>query len=147
MSFVSSKGNILCRLIKIELYKIFAIINRAIKGLHCIIWFEHYGYPQYFIQNHRWGIFVLRSVISYSDFDISVALYWTQNCNTCIYKIFLSQVSSLVHSALFQIIPLRKFLSLHISAMKFHIIAAAIWLHGVCAFSMLVAFSDIYELS
>ena len=34
MSFVSSKGNILCRL-KIELYKIFAIINRAIKGLHC----------------------------------------------------------------------------------------------------------------
>ena len=33
--FVSSKGNILCRLIKIELYKIFAIINRAIKGLHC----------------------------------------------------------------------------------------------------------------
>ena len=39
VSFVSSKGNILCRLIKIELYKIFAIINRAIKGLHCI-WFE-----------------------------------------------------------------------------------------------------------
>ena len=36
MSFVSSKGNILCRLVKIELYKIFAIINRAIKGLHCI---------------------------------------------------------------------------------------------------------------
>ena len=36
MSFVSSKGNILCRLIKIELYKIFVIINRAIKGLHCI---------------------------------------------------------------------------------------------------------------
>ena len=35
MSFVSSKGNILCRLIKIELYKIFAIINRAIKSLHC----------------------------------------------------------------------------------------------------------------
>ena len=33
---MSSKGNILCRLIKIELYKIFAIINRAIKGLHCI---------------------------------------------------------------------------------------------------------------
>ena len=33
MSFVSSKGNIFC---KIELYKIFAIINRAIKGLHCI---------------------------------------------------------------------------------------------------------------
>ena len=38
MSFVSSKGNILCRLIKIELYKIFAIINRAIKGLHCTCW-------------------------------------------------------------------------------------------------------------
>ena len=37
MSFVSSKGNILCRLINIELYKIFAIINRAIKGLHCIL--------------------------------------------------------------------------------------------------------------
>ena len=37
MSFVSSKGNIFCRLIKIELYKIFAIINRAIKGLHCIV--------------------------------------------------------------------------------------------------------------
>ena len=36
MSFLSSKGNILCRLIKIELYKIFAIINRAIKGLHCM---------------------------------------------------------------------------------------------------------------
>ena len=36
MSFVSSKGNILCRLVKIELYKIFAIIYRAIKGLHCI---------------------------------------------------------------------------------------------------------------
>ena len=36
VSFVSSKGNILCRLIKIELYKIFAITNRAIKGLHCI---------------------------------------------------------------------------------------------------------------
>ena len=34
VSFVSSKGNILCRLVKIELYKIFAIINRAIKGLH-----------------------------------------------------------------------------------------------------------------
>ena len=32
---MSSKGNIFCRLIKIELYKIFAIINRAIKGLHC----------------------------------------------------------------------------------------------------------------
>ena len=40
VSFVSSKGNILCRLVKIELYKIFAIINRAIKGLHCI-WFLH----------------------------------------------------------------------------------------------------------
>ena len=37
VSFVSSKGNILCRLVKIELYKIFAIINRAIKGLHCIV--------------------------------------------------------------------------------------------------------------
>ena len=35
VSFVSSKGNILCRLVKIELYKIFAMINRAIKGLHC----------------------------------------------------------------------------------------------------------------
>ena len=35
MSFVSSKGNILCRLIIIELYEIFALINRAIKGLHC----------------------------------------------------------------------------------------------------------------
>ena len=41
VSFVSSKGNILCRLIKIELFKIFAIINRAIKGLHCmsVCWF------------------------------------------------------------------------------------------------------------
>ena len=38
VSFVSSKGNMLCRLVKIELYKIFAIINRAIKGLHCM-WF------------------------------------------------------------------------------------------------------------
>ena len=37
VSFVSSKGNILCRLINIELYKILAIINRAIKGLHCIV--------------------------------------------------------------------------------------------------------------
>ena len=37
MSFVSSKGNILCRLVKIELYEIFAIINRAIKGLHCTL--------------------------------------------------------------------------------------------------------------
>ena len=37
MSFVSSKGNILCWLVNIELYKIFAIINRAIKGLHCIL--------------------------------------------------------------------------------------------------------------
>ena len=36
VSFVSSKGNILCWLIKIELYKIFALINRAIKSLHCI---------------------------------------------------------------------------------------------------------------
>ena len=36
MSFVSSKGNIISRLILIELYKIFTIINRAIKGLHCI---------------------------------------------------------------------------------------------------------------
>ena len=35
MSFVSSNGNILCRLINIEPYKIFAIINRALKGLHC----------------------------------------------------------------------------------------------------------------
>ena len=39
MSFVSSKGTILCRLVNIELYKIFAIINRAIKGLHCT---EHF---------------------------------------------------------------------------------------------------------
>ena len=39
MSFVSSKGNILCRLINIELYKIFAIINRAIKGLYCTLIF------------------------------------------------------------------------------------------------------------
>ena len=41
MSFVSSKGNILCRL-KIELYKIFAIINRAIKSLHCnsLLWLK-----------------------------------------------------------------------------------------------------------
>ena len=38
MSFVSSKGNILCRLINIELYKIFALINRAIKGLYCTLW-------------------------------------------------------------------------------------------------------------
>ena len=38
MSFVSSKDNILCRLINVELYEIFAIINRAIKGLHCIIY-------------------------------------------------------------------------------------------------------------
>ena len=36
MSFVSSKGNILCRLIIIELYEIFALINRAIKGLHTV---------------------------------------------------------------------------------------------------------------
>ena len=36
VSFVSSKGNILCRLVKIEPHKIFAIINRAIKGLHCM---------------------------------------------------------------------------------------------------------------
>ena len=43
MSFVSSKGNILCRLINIELYKIFAIINRAIKGLHCTILFRPHG--------------------------------------------------------------------------------------------------------
>ena len=33
---MSSKGNILCRLINVELYKIFAITNRTIKGLHCI---------------------------------------------------------------------------------------------------------------
>ena len=39
VSFVSSKGNIFCRLIKIELYKIFAIINRAIRGLHCMYFF------------------------------------------------------------------------------------------------------------
>ena len=37
MSFVSSKGNILCKLINIDLYEILAIINRAIKGLHCIM--------------------------------------------------------------------------------------------------------------
>ena len=36
VSFVSSMDNILYRLINMELYKIFAIINRAIKGLHCI---------------------------------------------------------------------------------------------------------------
>ena len=51
MSFVSSKGNILCRLIKIELYKIFAIINRAIKGLHCINtpchWVIFHTHPYY----------------------------------------------------------------------------------------------------
>ena len=41
VSFVSSKGNILCRLIKIELYEIFAIINRAIKGLHCSMPIKH----------------------------------------------------------------------------------------------------------
>ena len=51
MSFVSSKGNILCRLIKIELYKIFAIINRAIKGLHCtcIMYREIIFLAQYFV--------------------------------------------------------------------------------------------------
>ena len=42
VSFVSSKGNIFCRLSNIELYKIFAIINRAIKGLHCIIRVQSY---------------------------------------------------------------------------------------------------------
>ena len=41
MSFVSSKGNILCRLIKIELYKIFAIINRAIKGLQSPLYIRY----------------------------------------------------------------------------------------------------------
>ena len=41
MSFVSSKGNILCRLIKIELYKIFAIINRAIKGSTVYVYTIH----------------------------------------------------------------------------------------------------------
>ena len=41
----SSKGNILCRLIKIELYKIFAIINRAIKGLHCTFKIASYKWP------------------------------------------------------------------------------------------------------
>ena len=48
MSFVSSKGNILCRLVNIELYKIFAIINRAIKGLHCNYWDVPYirGYDE-----------------------------------------------------------------------------------------------------
>ena len=40
MSFVSSKDNILCRLINMELYEIFAMINRAIKGLHCIMCFD-----------------------------------------------------------------------------------------------------------
>ena len=61
VSFVSSKGNILCRLVKIELYKIFAIINRAIKGLHCIS--EHmleikvflYYCPQDATEHLWWG--------------------------------------------------------------------------------------------
>ena len=61
VSFVSSKGNILCRLVKIELYKIFAIINRAIKGLHCnvenvsILWHHHEGTAVYAQQS----IFIL----------------------------------------------------------------------------------------
>ena len=37
VSFVSSKGSIICRLISVNFYKIFAIINRVIKGLHCTI--------------------------------------------------------------------------------------------------------------
>ena len=41
MSFVSSKGNILCGLINIELYEIFAIINRAFRGLHCTSFCQH----------------------------------------------------------------------------------------------------------
>ena len=58
MSCVSSKGNILCRLINIELYKIFAIINRAIKGLHCNIldcktqYTYLASYPGYFWEPH-----------------------------------------------------------------------------------------------
>ena len=51
VSFVSSKGNILCRLINIELYKILAIINRAIKGLHCILFnFDSTTYTNTLIQ-------------------------------------------------------------------------------------------------
>ena len=53
MSFVSSKGNILCRLINIELYKIFAIINRAIKGLHCILSVVFFNIAL-FIRNDEW---------------------------------------------------------------------------------------------
>ena len=45
MSFVSSKGNILCKLINMEPYKIFAIINRAINCKKNIHWnlFPHFG--------------------------------------------------------------------------------------------------------
>ena len=56
VSFVSSKGNILCRLVKIELYKIFAIINRAIKGLHCIL--KH---------NLRWSLLQCFNSILFPD--------------------------------------------------------------------------------
>ena len=70
MSFVSSKGNILCRLIKIELYKIFAIINRAIKGLHCIKMTS----CQY-RKSHCGDKMTIRSSISTMGFPILIKLY------------------------------------------------------------------------
>ena len=53
VSFVSSKGNILCRLVKIELYKIFAIINRAIKGLYYS--YHAPSWKQLVLESQWWG--------------------------------------------------------------------------------------------
>ena len=59
MSFVSSKGNILCRLVNIELYKIFAIINRALKGLHCIgVLNLHYAPLKMLVQLHQYSLWL-----------------------------------------------------------------------------------------
>ena len=65
MSFVSSKGNILCRLVKIELNKILAIINRAIKGLHCTcIWCTDMG-----IQPKCWLWFFKTHIVIHHNND------------------------------------------------------------------------------
>ena len=89
MSFVSSKGNILCRLIKIELYKIFAIINRAIKGLHCItnLSFTEGIFPAELLKLHKFYHCIKIMILCFSTTtDPYRSFHSFQNCwkDSCI---------------------------------------------------------------
>ena len=80
MSFVSSKGNILCRLIKIELYKIFAIINRAIKGLHCISWTLRNKFRAISIKIHKLhsGKCIRKCCLQNVNHFVQDSMYWVK---------------------------------------------------------------------